>query len=108
MEARFTDMIKTQETKKWKGKKHHEPKLKQLEKDFSDTTNKTNIYEVWFSGALLAIEQSFRIDLPLPGCHCGMSDSASAFLAHELTRLLDVGGGAVKNDTPHALSRIPL
>jgi len=60
MESRFTDMIAKDQRKKKRRQDHHTTLL-QLEKEFSDTSRPTNIYEVWFMG-----------------CHCDVGGGAVA------------------------------
>jgi hypothetical protein len=52
MESRFTDMLAKNQSKK-KRRGDHQVTLMRLEKEFSDTSRPTNIYEVWFMGKLL-------------------------------------------------------
>lgn len=46
--------------------------LKELERQWSDTSRRTDVLEVWFAGMLI-IPSSLRNQLadPLQGCHCG-------------------------------------
>jgi len=62
MESRFTDMLaKSQSKKNQKKRGDHQITLMQLEREFSDTSRPTDIYEVWFMG-----------------CHCDVGGGAVA------------------------------
>lgn len=70
---------------------YSEKSLRNLEKQYTDGgDHATNVEEVWFAGA-----------------HCGAKGKLSidSHLAHVYS--VDVGGGAVKNETRNHLARIP-
>lgn len=77
-------------------KGHHKgPSLKELERKYTEVCFDTNVEEVWFSG-----------------CHCGgyfpLTQRTSLCITSGPIRMIDVGGGAVPNETRNALARIPL